>query len=215
MPAGYAVVVTTGGTGLNPNDHTPEQTRAVLDREVPQLAAAIARYGVEHGVPTAVLSRGVAGVAGRTVVVNLPGSSGGARDGMAVARTGASTRGESGAGWRPLRWPVSPDPPWPRPARAAALGSAPLAGDAAHGAVVLAPLRHRDGGAWERVRRENAEWLRPWEATLPPGSELGPATYAGLVRSLTQAGPGRTDAALAGLVRAEREPGAEASWPAS
>jgi molybdenum cofactor synthesis domain-containing protein len=82
--AGHAVVVTTGGTGLNPNDHTPEQTRAVLDREVPQLAAAIARYGVDHGVPTAVLSRGVAGVAGRTVVVNLPGSSGGARDGMAV-----------------------------------------------------------------------------------------------------------------------------------
>ena len=84
VQAGHAVVVTTGGTGLNPNDHTPEQTRAVLDREVPQLAAAIARYGVDHGVPTAVLSRGVAGVAGRTVVVNLPGSSGGARDGMAV-----------------------------------------------------------------------------------------------------------------------------------
>lgn len=81
---GHAVVITTGGTGLSPGDHTPEQTRAVLDREVPQLAAAIARYGVEHGVPTAALSRGVAGVAGRTVIVNLPGSSGGARDGMAV-----------------------------------------------------------------------------------------------------------------------------------
>ena len=84
VQAGHAVVITTGGTGLHPNDHTPEQTRAVLDREVPQLAAAIARYGADHGVPTAVLSRGVAGVAGRTVVVNLPGSSGGARDGMAV-----------------------------------------------------------------------------------------------------------------------------------
>jgi molybdenum cofactor synthesis domain-containing protein len=80
----HAVVITTGGTGLNPSDHKPEQTRSVLDREVPQLAAAIARYGVEHGVPTAALSRGVAGVAGRTVIVNLPGSSGGARDGMAV-----------------------------------------------------------------------------------------------------------------------------------
>lgn len=80
----YAVVVTTGGTGLSPDDHTPEQTRSVLEREVPQLAAAIARYGVDHGVPTAALSRGLAGVAGRTVIVNLPGSSGGARDGMAV-----------------------------------------------------------------------------------------------------------------------------------
>jgi molybdenum cofactor synthesis domain-containing protein len=82
--AGHAVVITTGGTGLSPGDHTPEQTRTVVQREVPQLAAAIARYGADHGVPTAVLSRGVAGVADRTLIVNLPGSSGGARDGMAV-----------------------------------------------------------------------------------------------------------------------------------
>jgi molybdenum cofactor synthesis domain-containing protein len=78
------VVITTGGTGLNPNDHTPEQTRTVVDREVPQLAAALARYGADHGVPTAVLSRGVVGVSGRTLVINLPGSRGGVRDGMAV-----------------------------------------------------------------------------------------------------------------------------------
>ena len=84
VAAGHAVVLTTGGTGLNPNDHTPEQTRAVLEREVPQLSAAVAAYGVAHGVPTAVLSRGVAGTAGRTLIVNLPGSSGGARDGLAV-----------------------------------------------------------------------------------------------------------------------------------
>ena len=84
VAAGHAVVVTTGGTGLSPSDRTPEQTRSVVEREVPALAAAIARYGVEHGVPTAALSRGIAGVAGRTVIVNLPGSSGGARDGMAV-----------------------------------------------------------------------------------------------------------------------------------
>jgi molybdenum cofactor synthesis domain-containing protein len=84
VDAGHAVVITTGGTGLSPSDHTPEQTRSMLDREVPQVAAAIARYGVEHGVPTAALSRGIAGVAGRTLIVNLPGSSGGARDGMAV-----------------------------------------------------------------------------------------------------------------------------------
>ena len=78
------LVITTGGTGLSPDDHTPEQTRAVLEREIPALAGEIARYGVEHGVPTALLSRGVAGVAGETLIVNLPGSSGGARDGMAV-----------------------------------------------------------------------------------------------------------------------------------
>jgi molybdenum cofactor synthesis domain-containing protein len=82
--AGYAVVITTGGTGLSPADHTPEQTRGVVEREVPQLAAAIARYGADHGVLTAVLSRGVAGVAERTLIVNLPGSSGGALDGMTV-----------------------------------------------------------------------------------------------------------------------------------
>jgi len=78
------VVITTGGTGLHPDDQTPEQTRAVLGREVPQLAAALARHGVDKGVSTAVLSRGIAGVSGRTLVVNLPGSRGGAEDGMAV-----------------------------------------------------------------------------------------------------------------------------------
>ena len=84
VAAGHAVVITSGGTGVNPRDQTPEQTRTVVERELPQLAAAVARYGVDHGVPTAVLSRGVAGVAGRTLIVNLPGSSGGARDGMVV-----------------------------------------------------------------------------------------------------------------------------------
>ena len=84
VAAGHALVVTTGGTGLSSDDHTPEQTRAVLEREVPALAAEVARYGVDHGVPTALLSRGVAGVAGRTLIINLPGSTGGARDGMAV-----------------------------------------------------------------------------------------------------------------------------------
>ena len=84
VAAGYAVVITTGGTGLHPRDHTPEQTRMVVEREIPQLAAAIAQYGVDHGVPTALLSRAVAGAADRTLIINLPGSSGGARDGMAV-----------------------------------------------------------------------------------------------------------------------------------
>lgn len=80
----YDVVVTCGGTGLAPDDRTPEMTRAVLDRAVPGLAEALRADGVARGVPTAVLSRGVAGVAGRTLVVNLPGSVGGARDGATL-----------------------------------------------------------------------------------------------------------------------------------
>ena len=77
------VVITTGGTGISPTDATPEVTRGLLDYEVPGLADAIRAAGAPK-VPTAVLSRGVAGVAGRTLVVNLPGSTGGVRDGIAV-----------------------------------------------------------------------------------------------------------------------------------
>lgn len=75
------VVVTSGGTGISPTDRTPEITRELLDREIPGLAQAIR---ANPAVPTAALSRGLAGVAGATLVVNLPGSSGGARDGLAV-----------------------------------------------------------------------------------------------------------------------------------
>jgi molybdenum cofactor synthesis domain-containing protein len=81
---GARVVITTGGTGLTPTDHTPEVTRPLLDREVPGIAEAIRAHGVAKGVPTAVLSRGLAGVAGRTLVVNLPGSKGGVKDGLEV-----------------------------------------------------------------------------------------------------------------------------------
>jgi molybdenum cofactor synthesis domain-containing protein len=84
VAASYDVVLTTGGTGLTPGDLTPEMTRRVIDREVPGLAEAIRAHGVAQGVPTASLSRGLAGLAGRTLVVNLPGSSGGCRDGLAV-----------------------------------------------------------------------------------------------------------------------------------
>ncbi|MBV9139463.1 MAG: bifunctional molybdenum cofactor biosynthesis protein MoaC/MoaB [Pseudonocardiales bacterium] len=77
------VVLTTGGTGISPTDRTPEATEPLLDRRVPGLADAIRSAGLP-GVPTAVLSRGLAGVAGRTLVVNLPGSTGGVRDGLAV-----------------------------------------------------------------------------------------------------------------------------------
>ena len=76
---GYALVVTTGGTGLTPDDLTP-----VIDREVPGIAEALRAYGAAHGVPTAVLSRGLAGLAESTLIVNLAGSTGAVRDGLAV-----------------------------------------------------------------------------------------------------------------------------------
>jgi molybdenum cofactor synthesis domain-containing protein len=84
VDAGARVVLTTGGTGLTPTDGTPEATRSLLDHEVPGIAEAIRAYGVEQGVAAAMLSRGVAGVVGSALVVNLPGSSGGVRDGLAV-----------------------------------------------------------------------------------------------------------------------------------
>ena len=84
VTAGYDVVVTTGGTGLTPGDLTPEMTRRVLDREIPGIAEAIRAGGAAAGIPAAILSRGVAGLAGGVLIVNLPGSTGGVRDGMAV-----------------------------------------------------------------------------------------------------------------------------------
>ena len=81
---GYDVVITTGGTGLSPADLTPEMTRGVIDREIPGVSEAIRAAGLAAGVPAAVLSRGIAGLAGTTIIVNLPGSTGGVRDGMTV-----------------------------------------------------------------------------------------------------------------------------------
>ena len=77
------VIVTSGGTGISPTDSTPEATAAVVDYQIPGLADAIRRSGLPH-VPTSVLSRGVCGVVGRTLIVNLPGSTGGVKDGLGV-----------------------------------------------------------------------------------------------------------------------------------
>jgi molybdenum cofactor synthesis domain-containing protein len=84
VSGGAVLVVTTGGTGLTPTDGTPEATQRVVDRLVPGIAEAIRAAGVEAGVSSAMLSRGVSGVAGRTLVVNLPGSMGGVSNGLAV-----------------------------------------------------------------------------------------------------------------------------------
>lgn len=83
LAATHDLVVTTGGTGLSPRDVTPEAVRPLLDREVPGLAEAL-RLDARAAVPTSVLSRGVAGTIGTTLVVTLPGSTGGVRDGVAV-----------------------------------------------------------------------------------------------------------------------------------
>ncbi len=77
------LIVTTGGTGLSPRDRTPEATRAVIDREVPGIPEAL-RGAARGATPRAALSRGVAGLRGRTLIVNLPGSEGGVRDGLSV-----------------------------------------------------------------------------------------------------------------------------------
>jgi len=83
LAAGAEVVLTTGGTGLTPTDVTPEAVGPLLDREVSGIAEAI-RAVSREAVPTSMLSRGIAGVIGRALVVTLPGSPGGARDGLAV-----------------------------------------------------------------------------------------------------------------------------------
>ena len=77
------VVITSGGTGISPTDSTPEATANIVDYQIPGLADAIRRSGLPH-VPTSVLSRGICGVRGRTLIVNLPGSAGGVKDGLGV-----------------------------------------------------------------------------------------------------------------------------------
>ena len=77
------VVITSGGTGISPTDRTADATANIVDYQIPGLADAIRRSGLPH-VPTSVLSRGVCGVRGRTLIVNLPGSTGGVKDGLGV-----------------------------------------------------------------------------------------------------------------------------------
>ncbi|MDE0546074.1 molybdenum cofactor biosynthesis protein B [Microbacterium sp. C7(2022)] len=86
---GVDLVVTTGGTGVSPRDETPEGTASVLEREIPGIAEELRRRGVAEK-PAAMLSRGRAGVAGSTMIVNLPGSSAAVRSGMPVVLSVAS-----------------------------------------------------------------------------------------------------------------------------
>ena len=155
--AGYDVVITTGGTGIAPRDNTPEMTTRVLDREVPGIAEAM-RAAARVDVPTSMLSRGVAGVAGRTLIVNLPGSPGAVRDGMAVLAPilrhavdqlagGDHERALSdrSALMRRLGVDVRREPGWPVVLQ--------------HGSMTLRPLRMRDAADWRMTRLMNREWL--------------------------------------------------------
>jgi molybdenum cofactor biosynthesis protein B len=85
LAASARLVLTTGGTGLGPRDVTPEATRAVLEREAPGIAEALRADSIAK-TPHGLLSRGAAGVRGTTLIVNLPGSTGGCRDGFAILR---------------------------------------------------------------------------------------------------------------------------------
>lgn len=82
--AQYDLIITSGGTGVSPTDVTPEMTRPLLDREIPGIPEMLRTYGVSKGVPTSALSRGVAGISGGALIVNLPGSKGAVKDAVEV-----------------------------------------------------------------------------------------------------------------------------------
>ncbi len=198
-------MVTTGGTGLTPGDLTPEMTRMIIDREIPGIAEAIRAAGVNAGIPAAMLSRGLAGLAGHDA----------GRQSPRVHRRGAGTAWLS---WVPLSLM-----PWIRPpgatirarmtgpqGRSRAVHARPDSADMYGRAmmvpwymragwpatltepsllsapVALRPLAARDARPWREARVRNADWLRPWEPTNPETplyqTNLGP--YIAMVRTM-------------------------------
>ena len=84
LAAAYDLIITTGGTGLSPSDATPEMTGRIVERLAPGISEAIRADGVQRGIPGALLSRGIAGTAANTLIINLPGSPGAVRDALEV-----------------------------------------------------------------------------------------------------------------------------------
>lgn len=187
VEAGYDVIVTTGGTGISPTDHTPEATRAVIDQEVPGIAEAIRAFGREK-VPTSALSRGLAGCRGRDAD----------RQSAGFHRRGEGRTGRPGA---PVEARGGPDqgrrsPKTRRNQRGCELNSPSWPVELVEGDVVLRPVRLRDQRIWREINRRNRDWLRPWEATIPPPTPSGPIahrpTYRQMIRHLrAEANAGR------------------------
>ncbi|APU23762.1 molybdenum cofactor biosynthesis protein MoaE [Actinoalloteichus sp. GBA129-24] len=163
VAAGVAVVVTTGGTGISPTDRTPEVTGELLDYEVPGVADAIRSAGLP-AVPTAVLSRGVVGVAGRTLIVNLPGSRGGVRDGLGVLA------GVLDHAVDQLRGGDHPQPG--RAAGAASIVAGTAAGDQGPAAPAGSATAGGDPAAAETVDAGSAGPVEPSAAQKPGGNVL-------------------------------------------
>lgn len=185
VDAGYDVIVTTGGTGISPTDRTPEATRRVLDHEVPGIPEAIRAFGREGSdggvVPGARRSRG-------TDTDRQPAR---------FLRRGEGRTGRSGASADSRRRPdPRRRPPQTQRHRGCELNSPSWPVELVDGDVVLRPIKVRDQRVWREVNRRNRDWLRPWEATIPPPTPSGPIahrpTYRQMVRHLrAEANAGR------------------------